>query len=580
MNTEQTNRTLAEIAFEAFDSAQDLGDPGHWYQQPADVKQWWEASAQAIATEVLKRLPGEWILLHEEEIIEIGDEKYSVGMWAPVSVNVLGKMVGGRIVRRRLSAPSQQPQLGSPEGLRSAQGESPPAVADVPRAPMTHTLKTWAEFYGKVASGEKNFEVRFNDRDFRVGDTLVLEEYDPQWRTFTGQKVERVVTYVLHGWGLKDDHVAMGLSERSTAVAPPPAPRAEWTPKFKVGDRVRVEGFQTTFTVEYLPHDSKDAYRMVGGYNAKEDELTAAPWKLPEPPENKQWHRADWDEAELTGGWRPLLDGELPQRGDLAGEKESWSPRTGQFNIPVTSESSDGRFVFLKHKTLRPLPAPSTPSNVNAQASADYWREMYEAQTISLRKEVAAALAQASEAEKQVETLRRKTDGRGVLSVTEEDETYREQCWKMMYSSVFLELEKHKKQVAALSTENTTLLASVPVWVPVSERVPMEKDGQEMKGLSGLPFYGMVIWGAEDFACFGHYDKQPTWATCWMHVPKLPLPPLPVETEEGDGFEEWASSRHYNLDRDDVGRYVSKETEHAQAIWQAALRSKKAKPTT
>jgi hypothetical protein len=108
MNTEQTTKPLGKICEENYWSS----------ERPS-----FERAAQAVATEVLNRLPGEWILLHEEEIIEIGDEKYSVGMWAPVSVNVLGKMVGGRIVRRRLSpVPSQQSQLGS-----SKEPESCPA---------------------------------------------------------------------------------------------------------------------------------------------------------------------------------------------------------------------------------------------------------------------------------------------------------------------------------------------------------------------------------------------------------------------------------------------------------------------
>jgi hypothetical protein len=537
MNTEQTNRTLAEIAFEAFDSAQDLGDPGHWYQQPADVKQWWEASAQAIATEVLKRLPGEWILLHEEEIIEIGDEKYSVGMWAPVSVNVLGKMVGGRIVRRRLSAPSQQPQLGSPEGLRSAQGESPPAVADVPRAPMTHTLKTWAEFYGKVASGEKNFEVRFNDRDFRVGDTLVLEEYDPQWRTFTGQKVERVVTYVLHGWGLKDDHVAMGLSERSTAVAPPPAPRAEWTPKFKVGDRVRVEGFQTTFTVEYLPHDSKDAYRMVGGYNAKENELTAAPWKLPEPPEKVQTDMF----AMLQSIIKDLAEGNRVRQefidwvlGDVKAVYEVASTPLHAPSIPQPEE----------------IPYEETDLFHARKALLD---EGMRANT--LKQERDAALARVKAAEDGQETWRKSSNtfqDRAIAAEARASEAEKRADERIAgYRDTAIEaLEKARSH----ELELTTLRASVPVWVPLEAGKPTEGD--------------RVIWTGDGGRCEIERvgDRRPYWSTHWMHLPLLP--PLPVETGE-DAFEKWWTV----ISQDWTG--IQSAQWFAEQAWQAALSSTK-----
>jgi hypothetical protein len=142
----------------------------------------------------------------------------------------------------------------------------------------------------------------------------------------------------------------------------PPAPRAEWKPRFAVGDKVRskdqplldrlVRGvYEETRTYSL---ESTDHIQRFGEFKEDELEPAPAPWKLPEPPEGR-WHRVDWEEAELPQGWRPLLDGELPQRGDLAGEKDSWSPRTGQFNIPVTSENSEGKFVFLKNKTLRPL---------------------------------------------------------------------------------------------------------------------------------------------------------------------------------------------------------------------------------
>lgn len=48
------------------------------------------------------------------------------------------------------------------------------------RAPMEHDLKCWPKYYEYVASGDKTFEVRRNDRDFRVGDTLLLREYEPR----------------------------------------------------------------------------------------------------------------------------------------------------------------------------------------------------------------------------------------------------------------------------------------------------------------------------------------------------------------------------------------------------------------
>lgn len=57
--------------------------------------------------------------------------------------------------------------------------------------------KIWKEYFDKVASGEKKFELRLADFEIREGDTLVLEEWDKDKKEYTGRKVEVVATYVL-----------------------------------------------------------------------------------------------------------------------------------------------------------------------------------------------------------------------------------------------------------------------------------------------------------------------------------------------------------------------------------------------
>jgi hypothetical protein len=41
-----------------------------------------------------------------------------------------------------------------------------------------HQLKTWPSYFQPVWTGEKTFEVRFNDRGYQAGDVLDLREYD------------------------------------------------------------------------------------------------------------------------------------------------------------------------------------------------------------------------------------------------------------------------------------------------------------------------------------------------------------------------------------------------------------------
>ena len=57
--------------------------------------------------------------------------------------------------------------------------------------------KIWPEYFDDVASGKKKFELRLNDIEIKEGDTLVLLEWDPKTKQYTGRKTEKRVTYVL-----------------------------------------------------------------------------------------------------------------------------------------------------------------------------------------------------------------------------------------------------------------------------------------------------------------------------------------------------------------------------------------------
>ncbi len=56
--------------------------------------------------------------------------------------------------------------------------------------------KIWPEYFEEVASGKKTFELRLNDFEVKEGDTLVLEEWDPETKQYTGRKLEKQVTDV------------------------------------------------------------------------------------------------------------------------------------------------------------------------------------------------------------------------------------------------------------------------------------------------------------------------------------------------------------------------------------------------
>ena len=62
---------------------------------------------------------------------------------------------------------------------------------------MKITKKTWPEGFQKIMQGEKNFELRLADFTCRPGDVLVLREWDPKTKKYTGRVLEKQVTYVL-----------------------------------------------------------------------------------------------------------------------------------------------------------------------------------------------------------------------------------------------------------------------------------------------------------------------------------------------------------------------------------------------
>lgn len=82
------------------------------------------------------------------------------------------------------------------------------------KGPVEHRLKTWLPFYEAVEHGVKSFEIRRADRDFRSGDILILQEYDPHEQRFTGRECSREVMYVLKGgqFGLEAGYVCMGIA--------------------------------------------------------------------------------------------------------------------------------------------------------------------------------------------------------------------------------------------------------------------------------------------------------------------------------------------------------------------------------
>ena len=78
-----------------------------------------------------------------------------------------------------------------------------------------HELKIQEDFASAVYVGDKTFELRYNDRGYQKGDLIKftavgkmsLKTYHPI------NDLLYEITYVINGWGLKEEYVALAIRE-------------------------------------------------------------------------------------------------------------------------------------------------------------------------------------------------------------------------------------------------------------------------------------------------------------------------------------------------------------------------------
>lgn len=78
---------------------------------------------------------------------------------------------------------------------------------------MIHYLKIRPEYYLPVTRGIKQFELRKDDRDYKVGDLVVLQEWDGE--KYTGRESFHLqIQYILRDcpeYGLKEGYCIIGF---------------------------------------------------------------------------------------------------------------------------------------------------------------------------------------------------------------------------------------------------------------------------------------------------------------------------------------------------------------------------------
>jgi hypothetical protein len=79
---------------------------------------------------------------------------------------------------------------------------------------MVHELKTYQKYFEESEMGTKIFEVRKNDRNFKVGDILMLREYSESLGMCSGRQIKCIVTYVLDDSNYcKEGYVILGFKK-------------------------------------------------------------------------------------------------------------------------------------------------------------------------------------------------------------------------------------------------------------------------------------------------------------------------------------------------------------------------------
>lgn len=76
----------------------------------------------------------------------------------------------------------------------------------------SHIIKCWPQYFNPLETRQKTFEIRENDRDYKVGDTLVITEWDPDNQKETGRWEARTIIYMVQGvFGLPQNVCVLGF---------------------------------------------------------------------------------------------------------------------------------------------------------------------------------------------------------------------------------------------------------------------------------------------------------------------------------------------------------------------------------
>lgn len=83
-----------------------------------------------------------------------------------------------------------------------------------------HELKIWPHFFKAVLDGSKKFEIRKNDRNFKIGDKIILKEWDPKIEDYTGRSLSKWISFIVSdgNFGIEKDYCVMSVKSFKKCV--------------------------------------------------------------------------------------------------------------------------------------------------------------------------------------------------------------------------------------------------------------------------------------------------------------------------------------------------------------------------
>lgn len=112
--------------------------------------------------------------------------------------------------------------------------------AEAVRHPKIHNVKVMPNRFEAIKNRQKRFEIRLNDRDYRTGDDLILEEYDED---HTGRWIRAQIIYT-DDYEQRPDYIVLGLSDELYYGENGEGEKGTLIPMVGANDEAFCEGYQ------------------------------------------------------------------------------------------------------------------------------------------------------------------------------------------------------------------------------------------------------------------------------------------------------------------------------------------------